>query len=132
MVDGRASTARACLWKYRCVFTSIYVFLLLTKCMPDKFRGLGIFLDTYANARHGYAFPRIVSMLGDGKMSYDHADDGEKTKIGACSANFRRTNVATKVRITYIKEGYLKVQIQYKACEYFSCCNDGRALIIDI
>lgn len=98
--------------------------------MPDKFRGLGIFLDTYANARHGYAFPRIVSMLGDGTMSYDHADDGEKTKIGACSANFRRTNVATKVRITYIKQGYLKVQIQYKACKYCSCCDDERALIL--
>lgn len=100
--------------------------------MPDKFRGLGIFLDTYANARHGYAFPRIVSMLGDGKTSYDHADDGEKTKIGACSANFRRTNVATKVRITYIKEGYLKVQIQYKACKYFNSCDDGRGLIIGV
>ncbi|KAF7798976.1 hypothetical protein EIP86_010205 [Pleurotus ostreatoroseus] len=88
----------------------------------DKFHGLGIFLDTYANARHGYAFPRIVGMLGNGVLSYDHSDDGEKTKIGACSANFRRTNVATKLRITYIKEGYLKVQIQYKAWDDWTDC----------
>lgn len=48
-------------------------------------------------------------MLGDGKTSYDQANDGEANKIGACSANFRRTNVATKLKITYIKDEYLNV-----------------------
>ncbi|KAJ3534261.1 hypothetical protein NM688_g7163 [Phlebia brevispora] len=88
----------------------------------DKFTGLGIFLDTYANARHGFAFPRVVGMLGDGKTAYDQAHDGEKNKIGACSANFRRTNVATKLRITYIKDELLKVQIQYKAWDDWTDC----------
>ena len=31
-------------------------------------------------------------------------------------ANFRRTNVATKLKITYLREQYLNVKIQYKAC----------------
>lgn len=49
-------------------------------------------------------------MLGDGKTKYDQANDGEANKIGACSANFRRTNVATKIKITYIKDTYLNVR----------------------
>ena len=48
-------------------------------------------------------------MLGDGKTKYDQPNDGEAHKIGACSANFRRTNVATKLKITYIKDTYLNV-----------------------
>lgn len=48
-------------------------------------------------------------MLGNGKTKYDQANDGEANKIGACSANFRRTNVATKLKITYIKDTYLNV-----------------------
>jgi len=73
----------------------------------DKFEGLGVFLDTYANSRHPYSFPRIVAMLGDGKTEYDQANDGEANSIGACSANYRRTNVATKLKITYVKDTYL-------------------------
>ena len=73
-------------------------------------------LDRYANSRHTYSFPRVVGMLGDGKTSYDQANDGEGTHIGACSANYRRTNVATKAKITYIKDAYLNLQMQYKAC----------------
>ena len=67
----------------------------------DEFEGLGIFLDTlgllssifasnlilsrYANARHEYAFPRIVGILGDGKTKYNYGSDGDEQAIGACS-----------------------------------------------
>lgn len=51
----------------------------------DKFNGLAIFLDTYANGRHNYDFPRIVAMMGDGQTSYDQAHDGDETNIAACS-----------------------------------------------
>ncbi|KAI0048801.1 concanavalin A-like lectin/glucanase [Auriscalpium vulgare] len=88
----------------------------------DMFTGLGIFLDTYANGRHGFAFPRVVAMLGDGKTSYDHDQDGETNKLGACSANFRRTNVATKLKITYVKDTVLDVKIQYKGWDDWSDC----------
>lgn len=88
----------------------------------DKFEGLGIFLDTYANSRHSYTFPRVVGMLGDGKTEYDHDHDGEKDSIGGCSANFRQSNVATKLKITHMKGGYLDVKIQYKAWDDWQDC----------
>ncbi|KAI0629453.1 legume-like lectin family-domain-containing protein [Trametes polyzona] len=88
----------------------------------DKFEGLGVFLDTYANSRHPYAFPRITAMLGDGKTSYDQEHDGEANSIGACSANYRRTNVATKLKITYLRDQYLNVKIQYKAWDDWTDC----------
>jgi len=88
----------------------------------DKFDGLGIFLDTYANSRHSYAFPRIVGMLGDGKTEYDQANDGEANAIGACSANYRRTNVATKLKVTYVKDSFLNVQVHHKAWDEWTDC----------
>ncbi|KAL7277709.1 hypothetical protein ACG7TL_008644 [Trametes sanguinea] len=88
----------------------------------DKFEGLGIFLDTYANSRHPYAFPRITGMLGDGKTSYDQEHDGEANSIGACSANYRRTNVATKLKITYLREQYLNVKVHHKAWDEWTDC----------
>ncbi|KAI0687102.1 concanavalin A-like lectin/glucanase [Cytidiella melzeri] len=105
------------------------VWLTTTRAEPgpvfgsrDNFEGLGLFLDTYANSRHSYSFPRVVGMMGDGKTSYDHANDGDGTSIGACSANYRRTNVATKLKITYIKDALLNVQIQYKAWDDWTEC----------
>ncbi|KAG7449971.1 ERGIC53, mannose lectin, ER-golgi intermediate compartment [Guyanagaster necrorhizus] len=88
----------------------------------DSFTGFGLFLDTYANSRHPYAFPRITGMIGDGKTSYDFQNDGDKQGIGACSLNFRRTNVATKIKITYIKDSVLDVKLQYKAWDDWTDC----------
>jgi len=88
----------------------------------DKFTGLGIFLDTYANSRHSYSFPRVNAMLGDGQTSYNFGNDGEDTTIGGCSANYRRTNVATKLKITYLKNSTLDVKIQYQAWDEWSDC----------
>jgi len=88
----------------------------------DEFEGLGIFLDTYANGRHEYTFPRIVGILGDGKTKYNYGDDGDGQAIGACSANFRRTNVATKLKLTYVKDNFLDVKIQYKAWDEWTDC----------
>jgi len=88
----------------------------------DQFKGLGIILDTYANSRHSYSFPRVVAMNGDGKTSYDHDHDGDANSIGACSANFRRTNVATKLKLTYIQHNFLDVKIQYKAWDEWTDC----------
>lgn len=31
-------------------------------------------------------------------------------------ASLRRTNVATKLRLTYIKDTYVDLKLQYKAC----------------
>ncbi|EJD08106.1 uncharacterized protein FOMMEDRAFT_164846 [Fomitiporia mediterranea MF3/22] len=105
------------------------IWLTKTRAQPgpvfgsvDKFTGLGIFLDTYANSRHAYSFPRVVAMMGDGETNYDYEQDGERTNIGACSANFRKTNVPTKVKITYAKDTSLDVKVQYKAHDQWEDC----------
>ncbi|KAI0795141.1 legume-like lectin [Abortiporus biennis] len=88
----------------------------------DQWEGLGIVLDTYANSRHSYAFPRIYAFNGDGKTKYDKDNDGDSQALAACSANFRRTNVATKMKITYIKGAYLNLKVQYKAWDEWTEC----------
>jgi len=88
----------------------------------DEFEGLGLFLDTYANGHHDYSFPRIIGILGDGKTKYNYANDGDDQAIGACSANIRRTNVATKLKLTYVKDNFLDVKIQYKAWDDWTDC----------
>ncbi|CAE6489410.1 unnamed protein product [Rhizoctonia solani] len=88
----------------------------------DNFVGLGIFIDTYANSRHTYAFPRIMGMLGDGKTSYDSGNDGASNELAACSANIRKTEIATKLKLTYFKDEYLNVQIQYKGWDEWTEC----------
>jgi len=88
----------------------------------DNFNGLGIIIDTYANSRHGYSFPRISGFIFDGSKSYDFGNDGEGQAVGACSANVRRTNVATKLKVTYIRNVILDVKIQYKAWDDWSDC----------
>ena len=42
-------------------------------------------LASYSNAKHNYAFPRVMAMLGDGKTKYDQANDGTVNSIAACS-----------------------------------------------
>lgn len=51
----------------------------------DRFEGLGIFFDTYKNNRPGVVFPYVMGMMGDGKTSYDAANDGKANEIGGCS-----------------------------------------------
>ncbi|KIJ51357.1 hypothetical protein M422DRAFT_43911 [Sphaerobolus stellatus SS14] len=87
-----------------------------------NFNGLGIFIDTYSNARHNYSFPRIMAVVGNGQPKYNKDDDGESSALAACSASLRRTNVATKLRLTYIHDGYLDLKIQYKAWDEWTPC----------
>lgn len=54
-------------------------------------------------------------MLGDGQTSYDQAHDGEANSLGSCQANFRRTNVITKLKITYVRDAYLDVRLDPSA-----------------
>jgi lectin, mannose-binding 2 len=90
--------------------------------LADNFDGLLIAIDTYANARHSYGFPRIVAIKGDGQTKYDHDNDGDSQALGACSANIRRTNVATKLKITYLKDEYMDVKVQHKAWDDWTDC----------
>lgn len=78
----------------------------------DNFKGLGIFFDTYANSRHSYSLPRVTAMLGDGQTSYDHNGDNANTELAGCSINFRRRDVATKARMTYLAGKGFQLSLQ--------------------
>ncbi|GBC05348.1 hypothetical protein RclHR1_06190007 [Rhizophagus clarus] len=88
----------------------------------DRFEGLGIFFDTYANSRHPHSFPYVMAMIGDGKTEYDHDFDGKKNEVAGCEADIRSKQVATKARITYYKNTYLEVKLQYKAWDQWEPC----------
>jgi len=89
----------------------------------DRFTGMGIFLDTYKNDfKSDFPFPRIIAMQGDGKTSYDIARDGVPNMIGECTAGYRGANVATKLKVIYVKDTLLDVKIQWKGWEQWSDC----------
>jgi len=79
----------------------------------QNFKGLGIFFDTFANSKHGYLFPRISGMVGDGKLLYNIDNDGEDilNESEACSLKIREQNKPTKARIVYIKNNYVEVSL---------------------
>ncbi|KAL0083323.1 legume-like lectin family-domain-containing protein [Phycomyces blakesleeanus] len=81
----------------------------------NQFEGLGVFFDTYDNERaHKHTFPYISSMLGDGIKSYDSDKDGRPTELGGCEADFRAREIPTKARLTYYKDNYLQLDVQWR------------------
>ncbi|CAN9302432.1 unnamed protein product [Alternaria alternata] len=82
----------------------------------DKFEGLGLFFDTYKNNRPGTVFPYIMAMNGDGNTSYDKDNDGKANEVAGCSARgIRNAQIATKARLTYFQEQFLRLELQYKS-----------------
>ncbi|KAF8248433.1 hypothetical protein K440DRAFT_469184, partial [Wilcoxina mikolae CBS 423.85] len=89
----------------------------------DNFEGLGLFIDTYKNNRPGVVFPYISAMLGDGFISYDHAQDGKETELAGCSARgLRGAGIPTRAKLTYIQENYLQLDLQYKHVDQWLHC----------
>lgn len=89
----------------------------------DNFEGLGIFFDTYKNHRPGVVFPYVMAMVGDGKTTYDKANDGKENEFAGCSARGLRTaTVPTKFRLTYFQDKSLKLELQYKAEDEWTLC----------
>ncbi|KAG0026166.1 hypothetical protein BGZ81_006569 [Podila clonocystis] len=66
----------------------------------DRFEGLGVFFDTYANSRQQHTFPFVMAMVGDGQTSYDNENDGKANELGSCESDFRIHANPTKARIT--------------------------------
>jgi mannose-binding lectin 2 len=76
----------------------------------DRFTGLGIFFDTFANLEHEHTFPYISAMIGDGHKEYDHDGDNQKSIAGhGCEANIRANEDLLKARVTYFKNHMLEV-----------------------
>jgi mannose-binding lectin 2 len=91
----------------------------------DNFEGLGIFVDTYKNNRPGVVFPYVMAMHGDGQKSYDKNNDGKYGELAGCSARgIRHSSVATKMRLTYFQDKYLKLDLQYKNEDEWINCFD--------
>jgi len=89
----------------------------------DNFEGLGIFIDTYKNNRPGVVFPFVMAMIGDGKTPYEKETDGKVNEFAGCSARgIRGASVATKLRLTYFQDKYLKLELQYKSDGDWTLC----------
>ncbi|KAK7208337.1 legume-like lectin family-domain-containing protein [Myxozyma melibiosi] len=94
---------------------------------PDNFEGIGIFIDTYKNNRPGVTFPYVMAMYGDGHTSYSKADDGKSNELAGCSARgLHNPNHETRMKITYVKGHFLKVELEYKEPgKYITCFKMG-------
>ncbi|KAH6568770.1 hypothetical protein BASA50_003078 [Batrachochytrium salamandrivorans] len=77
----------------------------------DKFEGLGVFFDTYANSKVKHVFPYVMAMVGDGKKEYGHDFDGNNEEIGGCHAEFRNRDFITRARVKYVENDYLQVEL---------------------
>lgn len=77
----------------------------------NLFNGLGIFIDTYKNGKRG-SFPFVNVMLGDGHTKYIKATDGYESRLAGCSAK-DVLNGETKMRLIYIKNGYLSIDFNW-------------------
>ncbi|OLY84105.1 L-type lectin-like domain-containing protein [Smittium mucronatum] len=76
----------------------------------DRFTGLGVFFDTYANGLHNRQMPLVVAMMGDGIKSYDPTTDGLTGSLANSDGiEYRQTDEPVKCRITYIAGKYLNV-----------------------
>ncbi|ESO01944.1 hypothetical protein HELRODRAFT_65456 [Helobdella robusta] len=71
----------------------------------DKFTGLAIFFDTYANQNgaHNHGHPYVSAMINNGTLSYDHDRDGTHTELSGCESNFRKSRFETFAAIRYEK-----------------------------
>ncbi|KAK9455692.1 concanavalin A-like lectin/glucanase domain-containing protein [Dipodascopsis uninucleata] len=92
----------------------------------DKFEGLGVFIDTYKNNRPGTSFPYIMAMVGDGSTKYTKENDGKDVELAGCSARglHNPSIKPSKLRLTYIKDDFLRLDIQYKDRSSWTNCFD--------
>jgi len=61
-------------------------------------------------------------MMGDGKKKYDLDHDNAEHELAACSENFRRRDVATKGRLTFIKGHGLELQLHLEKWDKWTTC----------
>ncbi|CAO1637213.1 unnamed protein product [Sympodiomycopsis kandeliae] len=88
----------------------------------DYFTGLGVFFDTFANARHPYSFPRIMAMMGNGNEGYRSSKDGANQELGACSLDIRKTKVASRAKLTFVSGLFLELKIHSKEWDLWETC----------
>ncbi|EDV25718.1 uncharacterized protein TRIADDRAFT_24415 [Trichoplax adhaerens] len=68
----------------------------------DKWKGLGIFFDSFDNdGQHNN--PYIMAVVNDGTKSFDHTSDGSSQAIGGCMRDYRNRPFPIKTIIRYEK-----------------------------
>nr|VZI39310.1 unnamed protein product [Spirometra erinaceieuropaei] len=89
----------------------------------ERFRGLGIFFDTYNNhnGEHSHQHPYISAMVSNGSTVYDHDKDGTHTQLAGCHSSFRNHENGAQAKIRYEKEK-LTVYVDVGAANKWSEC----------
>ncbi|KAL7749422.1 hypothetical protein RI367_005293 [Sorochytrium milnesiophthora] len=88
----------------------------------DKWNGLALAIDTYDNARKGYAYPYVTALINDGTKAYNKDTDGRELSIGGCEADVRDRPWATKARLKYSKDAQLTVELNTKGWDDWVTC----------
>ncbi|XP_053318570.1 protein ERGIC-53-like [Spea bombifrons] len=76
----------------------------------DKWDGVAIIFDTFDNDVMGNN-PTILIVGNNGKLNYDHSQDGMNQALGSCVLSFRNTIRPFKAKISYYKRT-LRVSVQ--------------------
>lgn len=88
----------------------------------DYYTGVGIMFDTFANARHPYTFPRIILTNLNGVERYHIERDGAGQELAGCSLDIRRAPVATRARLTHVKDVFTELAIHYSEWDQWETC----------
>jgi len=96
---------------------------------PSKWKGLGIFLDTYKNGQSSGAFPRVSGFVNDGSWEFDHSTDGDKQSFGHCYAMARNREHDTDLKIRY-KEKTLTVSVDVDGNGSWRLCFEKSGVIL--
>lgn len=76
---------------------------------PDRWRGLGLLLDTYDDDHRGNN-PAILAIMNDGSFEYKPHSDGEGQYFAGCLRNLRNRPHPFGLRVSHIRQ-LLKVEV---------------------
>eukprot|EP00005_Dracoamoeba_jomungandri_P005478 CAMPEP_0174260364 /NCGR_PEP_ID=MMETSP0439-20130205/9668_1 /TAXON_ID=0 /ORGANISM="Stereomyxa ramosa, Strain Chinc5" /LENGTH=400 /DNA_ID=CAMNT_0015344591 /DNA_START=131 /DNA_END=1330 /DNA_ORIENTATION=- len=91
----------------------------------DKFKGLGVVLDTYDNDNTGL-HPLLGAIVNDGSKSYthdhgEHEEEEEDMEVGYCQLQIRNLGSPSLLRVTYSNPG-LRVEHQLANSQTWVTC----------
>uniref|UniRef100_A0A8C4U8S5 Lectin, mannose binding 1 n=1 Tax=Falco tinnunculus TaxID=100819 RepID=A0A8C4U8S5_FALTI len=89
----------------------------------DKWNGVGIFFDSFDNDGKKNN-PAVIVVGNNGKLLYDHQNDGSTQALASCQRDFRNKPYPVRVKITYyqktltvlINNGFTPDKEDYEFC----------------
>ncbi|KAM9587549.1 protein ERGIC-53-like isoform 2-T4 [Morphnus guianensis] len=89
----------------------------------DKWNGVGIFFDSFDNDGKKNN-PGVIVVGNNGKLLYDHQNDGSTQALASCQRDFRNKPYPVRVKITYyqktltvlINNGFTPDKDDYEFC----------------